>query len=197
MIKIGLTGGIGSGKSTVAHVFEYMGVPVYYSDAEAKKLMQHSPSVRTAIMQTFGTNSYLSNGSIDKQYLAKVIFHNSQKRKQINSIVHPAVTEDFLSWSSAQKSKIVLFESALLFQTATKSVLDYIFAVSAKESSRIMRVIKRDGLDEKEVAQRIDSQMPQKKMDALADHVIFNEDDDLIVPQVAELIKKYKNGEIQ
>lgn len=193
-IKIGLTGGIGSGKSTVAKVFQFLGVPVYNSDNEAKKIMTQSPIVKQAICEQFGDQSYLSDGSINRQYLAQIIFNDPSKREKINSIVHPAVKEDFIKWSKQQNSKIVLFESALLFQSITKSVLNYIFAVSANEETRIQRVMHRDQIIENDVRRRIENQLPQKEIDQMADAVIFNNTTDLITPQVIELLKTYRNG---
>jgi len=143
-ILIGLTGGIGSGKSTVAKVFEILGIPVYYADDRAKSLMNENQELRAEITNAFGSESYLRSGQINRTYLAETVFSDPAKVSTINGLVHPAVAQDFKTWAMAQKSPYVLKEAALIFETGSHQKLDAVINVSSPLRIRISRVLMRD-----------------------------------------------------
>ena len=154
MLKIGLTGGIGSGKSSVAGIFEVLGVPVYYADTEAKRLMSEDAEVKAAIQHSFGERAYI-DGLPDRKYLSAAVFNNSEKLALLNSIVHPATLHDVGRWISEQTAAYIIKEAALIFESGSEKSLDYVIGVSAPESLRIARVMKRDNLSEEEVISRL------------------------------------------
>ncbi|PIE49091.1 MAG: dephospho-CoA kinase [Flavobacteriales bacterium] len=172
MIKIGLTGGIGSGKSTVAKMFAKLGVPVYIADTEAKKLLRESPKIKEQIIAAFGKRAY-DNG-LNKAYLAKLVFNNKTKLQQINKIVHPAVKADYTAWLAAQDYPYSIQENALIYETNSQDNYDYIISVTAPLDIRIKRVIKRDNIKKPEVLARIKNQISQEKKDKKAHFTIEN-----------------------
>lgn len=174
MINVGLTGGIGSGKSTVAKMFAKMGVPVYIADTEAKKLLRESPEIKAKIIAAFGKKAY-KNG-LNKPYLAKLVFNDKAKLAQINNIVHPAVRAHYLNWLAAQDYPYTIQENALIFETDSEKNYDYVISVSAPLETRIARVMERDGIRKLEVLARIKNQLAQEKKDEKADFVIENTD---------------------
>lgn len=196
MIRIGLTGGIGSGKSVAATVFEHLGAAVYNSDARAKLLMIESEKLRSEISATFGKDAYLPNGELNKEFLRKIVFSDAEGRRQMNSLVHPAVTNDFNLWAEGQKTSIVLFESALLLQTASRAQMNKILVVTAPLEIRIARVMQRDSISREAALIRIDTQLAQEEMCAQADDIIDNSGDKLIIPQILTLITHYNNGKV-
>lgn len=196
MMRIGLTGGIGSGKSAVAAVFEHLGAAVYYSDDRAKALMTESDELRSNITAAFGTEAYLLNGELNKEFLRHTIFTDAACRQQMNDLVHPAVGKDFVRWADNQTSGIVLFESALLFQTSSKDLMHRTIVVTAPDKIRIARVMQRDGISQEAAVQRINVQLPQIDMILLADDIINNSGKQLIIPQILTLITDYNNGKV-
>ncbi|HLP55651.1 MAG TPA: dephospho-CoA kinase [Fluviicola sp.] len=189
-LKVGITGGIGSGKSTVCAVLTEMGYPVYNSDERAKTIMETSPEVREQLIAAFGEETF-HNNRLNRAYLAQLIFNDPVKREQINAIVHPAVRADFQQWAKKQKSAIVFQESALLIETGGYRLLDYTVLVTAPEELRIKRVLKRDVIvNEEDVRSRIQSQLSDEDKRKMADFVIENDEHELLVPQVNELLRK-------
>lgn len=189
--KIGITGGIGSGKSTVCRIFKLLGIPVYASDDRAKWLMAHDPELKFQIYSTFGSQSYLPDGAVNRAFLAEKIFSDPEKVRQINALVHPAVGKDFQMWTESQTSLYVLKEAALLFETGGYKELDKVINVSSPLKIRIARVLLRDKhRSEDQVNQIIDQQMPDEKKNELADFVIKNADNKLLIPQVLEIHRK-------
>ncbi|MES2557624.1 MAG: dephospho-CoA kinase [Bacteroidota bacterium] len=186
-LKVGITGGIGSGKSTVCAVLVAMGYPVYNSDERAKTIMETSPGVREQLITAFGEPTF-ENNQLNRTYLAQAIFNNPSKREQINAIVHPAVRADFQQWVIAQTSPIVFQESALLIETGGYRLLDYTVLVTAPEELRIQRVVKRDAADETAIRSRINSQLSDEEKRKSADFVITNDEQSLLLPQVNELL---------
>lgn len=187
-LLIGITGGIGSGKSTVARIFEILGVPIYYADDRAKSLMELSPELIMSIKNAFGTDAYLENGKLDRSYLAKEVFSDPEKVKTINALVHPAVRKDFENWAGIQKSAYVLKEAALIFETEGHKKLDFVINVSAPLKVRVARVLSRDPYRSmSQVNQMIDQQLPDEKKNAMADFVIKNVDNKLLIPQVLKI----------
>jgi len=190
MLKIGLTGGIGSGKSTVAKVFEVLGIPVYYADEAARRLMNENKELRTAIIKSFGEASY-NNGELDRKYLASVVFADKEKLKLLNTLTHPATIRDAEGWMNKQTSPYIIKEAALLFESGAAEHLDKVIGVFAPPLIRIKRVMDRDGLTEEEVKKRINGQMDEELKMKQCDFVITNDEQQLVVPQVLELHQKF------
>ncbi len=174
---IGLTGGIGSGKTTVARFIEEMGYPVYNSDTRAKDLVNESDDLKAAIIQLLGSQAYDENGLYDRKYVGSVVFSNDELLKQLNAIIHPAVNKDFHDWIKRQSREIIFKETALLFELKLNLQCDKSLLVTADESIRIKRVMDRDSKTYREVDKVIDNQMPERKKIRLADYVIENNSD--------------------
>lgn len=193
MLKIGLTGGIGSGKSTIAKIIETLGYPVYISDRRASILINQNQDIRKALIQRFGDTIYLPEGGLDKQQLASIIFNDKNAIREVNHIVHPIVTLDFLDWCQMQKKEILFFESAILFEAKLESLFDHIISISTDMETRIKRVIARDATNREKVIERINNQMPDSDKLAKSDFVIYNNDEDQIVKQILDIIIQLNN----
>ena len=189
MLKVGLTGGIGSGKSTVAQLFEVLGIPVYYADEAAKRLMNTDEELKMAIKKNFGESAY-KNDSLDRQYLASVVFNDTYKLELLNSFVHPATIRDAERWMEQQTTPYIIKEAALLFESGAAEHLDYIIGVDAPLTVRIKRVIDRDGVSRDEVLKRINNQMDENIKLKLCDFIIFNDEQQMLIPQALELHQK-------
>ncbi len=172
---IGLTGGIGSGKTTVAKLFEELGVPVYNSDLKAKKLMQNSKELRTAVMDLLGEESYKLQ-RLNKKYIADKIFEDKELLQKLNAIVHPAVRQDFFKWVKKKRTPYVIQEAAILFENNSYKTFDKIILVKAPKEVRLQRVLTRDAISEKEILARMENQWDDSKKIPLADYVIENTD---------------------
>jgi dephospho-CoA kinase len=190
MIKIGLTGGIGSGKTTVAKVFETLGIPVYYADDKARYLMNTNPELKTSLVQHFGNEVY-KDGKLDRKYLASVVFNNKEKLELLNSLTHPVTISDAEDWMNKQTSPYTIKEAALLFESGAAEKLDYIIGVYAPQHIRVKRVMDRDNLPVEEVMKRISRQIDEEMKMKLCNFVIINNDQQLVIPQVLELHKKF------
>lgn len=188
-MKIGITGGIGSGKSTACKLLEQWGYPVYYSDDRGKYLMENDPEVRRKVQEIFGADAYLE-GTLNRPFLADQIFKSPQKREQLNGIVHPAVKRDYQNWLLEQSSKISFKESALLFETGAYKELDATILITAPESVRIARVRQRDGVSEEAVKARMKAQMSDQEKQALADFTIVNTELAELEDQLQSVLKK-------
>ncbi|WP_282013791.1 dephospho-CoA kinase [Marinifilum flexuosum] len=186
MLKIGLTGGIGTGKSIVAEVFKLLGIPVYVSDKEAKRLMIESDEIRTKLMDRFGLDVYTENKTLNRKYLSDIIFNNPEALQDVNTIVHPVVRNDFQTWSEKQQSPYVIQESAILFDTGLYKNFDKIICVTADEKLRIKRVMSRDGVDANAVKERMKNQLDESLKIEKSDFVIYN-NSDLILPQIMKI----------
>jgi len=173
MMIVGLTGGIGSGKSTVARMFKELGVPVYDSDKEAKRLMGTSQEVKTAIMDLLGADSYTENG-LNRPYIAKKVFNNSELLEKLNKIVHPVVRKHFLDWAKSQESPYVIQETALIFENNAQDNYDYTILVTAPFETRIQRVMDRDKVTEQAVVDRMKNQLDDEKKLEFADFSLEN-----------------------
>ena len=170
---IGLTGGIGSGKSTVSKILLSHKIPVYDSDSRAKYLMNYSSKLKNKIIENFGENSYINN-VLNKNYISGIVFNNKLEMNKINLLVHPFVYEDFNSWKKNFFSKYIIFESALIFETGFYKRNDFNILVISEMNERIKRVVKRDFVDEKDVIVRIKNQWNDKKKIPLSDYIIKN-----------------------
>jgi len=189
MKTIGLTGGIGSGKSTVSKILLSLKIPVYDSDSRAKYLMNSSLELKNEIIENFGENSYVNN-QLDKNYISDIIFNNKFEMNKINLLVHPFVYQDFNKWKKHIFSKYVFFESALIFETGSYKNNDFNILVVSDINERIKRVVKRDCLNKKDVLIRIKNQWNDKKKIPLSDYVIKNISFDQTEKEVCKMIKK-------
>ncbi len=188
MIKVGLTGGIGSGKTTVANFFSELGIPIYYADLEARRLMKSSSLIKRKLIKEFGNDAY-KDGELNTSFLASIVFKDKSKLAQINSIIHPEVAKDFLSWIKKQNAPYVIEESAILFENNLIDHFDYIITVTAPADVRINRIIKRDSTSKKEVLLRMNNQWDDKKKIELSDYIIHNIELSDTKKQVKELHK--------
>jgi dephospho-CoA kinase len=175
MIKVGLTGGIGSGKTTVANYFIELGVPVYFADDEAKKLMNSSTYIKNKLIGEFGEETY-QNGELNRKYLASIVFHDTSKLNIINGIVHPAVADHFAKWIKKQQSKYIIQENAILFENKTSSIFDYVITVTAPIKVKIERILKRDTSSKNDILSRMKNQWDDVRKIGLSDFVIDNID---------------------
>ena len=194
-LKVGITGGIGSGKSVVAKIFSILGVPIYYADDRAKWLMAHDQVLSEQIKEEFGAESYLPDGSVNRTFLANTVFADPEKIKKINSLVHPAVGKDFLKWAESQTVPYVVKEAALIFETGGQKSLDYVINVSSPLKIRLARTLMRDpNRSEEQVNQIINQQIPDEEKNELADFVIKNTHNKLLIPQVLSIHEKLINA---
>jgi dephospho-CoA kinase len=189
MLKVGITGGIGSGKSTVANIFNVLGIPVYAADEAGKRLMNENEAVKQKVINTFGAETY-SNGILNRKYLADIVFANAEKLEQLNAIVHPATLQDADDWMNAQKSPYCIKEAAIMFESGAHEQLDYVIGVFAPAPLRIHRAIQRDGSTREQVIARMSRQINETIKMKLCDFVIYNDEQQLLIPQVLELHKK-------
>jgi len=186
MLKVGLSGGIGSGKTTVARFFQILGINIYFADERAKFLIDNNKEVIDKIKLYFG-QIYTPQG-IDKKKLAAIIFTNPEKLETINSIVHPAVRKDFDNWCNQfQNEKYVIQEAAILFESGFYKFMDKTIAVSAEMEERIDRVMKRNGVSKKQVIERINNQISDDERNKLSDFVIKNDNSNLVIPQILKI----------
>jgi dephospho-CoA kinase len=189
MIKVGITGGIGSGKSTVAKVFEMLGIPVYYADDAAKRLMNEDDNLKRKIQALFGEAVY-KNGLLDRKQLAAIVFNAPEKLILLNSVVHPATIADAEQWMQQQTTPYAIKEAALIFESGTQQQLDYIIGVYAPVPLRIQRSMHRDGITRDEVIARINKQIDDSIKMRLCNFVITNDEQELLIPQVIALHQK-------
>lgn len=187
MIKIGITGGIGSGKSVIASLLELSGVPVYIADTESKRLTETSPVIREKLTALFGETLYKAE-RLDKKRLASLIFGNPERLKQVNAIIHPEVDRHFQAWAEKQNTPLCAIESAILFESGFNRTVDVSLMVYAPMEVRIRRVLERDAVSREEVVRRIDSQLPDEVKKEKSDYVIFNDDRQALLPQVAAFL---------
>jgi len=195
LLKIGLTGGIGSGKSTVARVFEALGIPVYDADQSAKRLMQEDEGLKASIINHFGNLVY-KGGILDRKYLSSLVFDDSEKIALLNSLVHPVTLADAQQWmrdpsGTGELPPYLIKEAALIFESGADKNLDYVIGVSAPLALRIARTMKRDGISIEEVQNRIDRQMNEEEKMERCDFIIINDEKQMIIPQVLELHQRF------
>ena len=192
MIKVGITGGIGSGKSTVCRLFAQMGVAVYDSDREAKRLMSKDLTLRKALVDRFGAATY-ADGELDRKYLAERVFGNPQALADLNGLVHPVVVRDFARWAEEQSGAYVILESAILFEAGLAGMVDHIVAVLAPEELRVERACRRDGTSEEAVRRRIATQMSDEGLRQRADYTIVNILEEDLEPAVKRLDQLFRH----
>ena len=188
MLKIGITGNIGSGKTTVSKIFEVLEIPVFYADTVAKKVMVEDTILIDALKSSFGAEAYFNDGTLNRKHIASIVFGDETQLAKLNSIVHPAVFRAFDAWvGQVKNAPYVIKEAALLFESSSYKMCDYSVMVTAPPELRMQRVIQRDGLTRAEVESRNARQFPEEKKIQLANYVILNDDTELVIPQVLEL----------
>ena len=190
MLKIGLTGGIGSGKTTIAKIFELLNVPVYYADDASKHLYQTDRNLIAAMKKNFGEDIYI-NEQLNRSKLAAIVFNDPDKLELLNELVHPPTIRDAEEWMKKQTTPYVIKEAALLFESGSAGGLDYIIGVKAPSHYRIKRVMERDGIRREDVINRANRQIDEDVKMQLCDFVIINSDQELVIPQVLELHSKF------
>ena len=189
MIRVGLTGGIGSGKSTVARILAAEGIPVYTADSRSKLLLDNDPLVIDAVSAEFGQKIY-QQGIADRKLLAEIVFTDRKRLEILNSIMHPAVERDFIRWSAEQQNvPYVIEESAILFESNAHLNMDFVVTVSAPIEVRLNRATRRDNCSRDQIVARINNQMSDQQREELADFVITTDDKKLLIPQVLSLHK--------
>ena len=187
MFQVGLTGGIGSGKTLVCSIFEKLGVPVYHADEAARRLMNNDAQLMEGIRKMFGDQAYGSEG-LNRPFLAGLVFGDEERLSGLNGLVHPAVREDFKSWAGQHKdAAYVIEEAAILFESGASKEMDLTVLVYAPQEIRIRRVMERDGVSREEVLKRMGHQMNEEKLLKMADHRLLNDGTAMILPQVIEL----------
>ena len=183
MKRIGLTGNIGSGKTTVASCFEILGIAVFNADKQAKLLMNKDVNLKQSLIAEFGKEVFLNN-ELNRKYLSKLAFNDDLVLKRLNALVHPVVQDAFEKWSIQQSGVYVIKEAAILFESNTYQSLDAIICISCPEEIRLKRILKRDDLSEKDVRQRMSHQWAEEKKISLSDYVITNDNSSLVMPQI-------------
>ncbi len=184
-LKVGITGGIGSGKTTVCKIFETLGIPVYYADTRAKWLMAHDPVLVSGIRALLGAQAYFADGSLNRAYIAQAVFGDDEKLGKLNRLVHPAVAEDGERWHEARKgAPYTIREAALLFESGNYRAMDKMITVFAPEELRIQRVVARDQSSPEAVKARMDKQMPEEEKIRRSDYVIHNDGSQPLIRQV-------------
>ncbi|MEN9913624.1 MAG: hypothetical protein RL528_345 [Bacteroidota bacterium] len=190
MKRIGITGGIGAGKSLVAEIIKAMGYPVYNSDERAKELTDSNPKIKAGLIHLFGEEIY-QNDKLNKFALAQAIFSDDSQREKVNALIHPIVREDFNLWALAQNNSLVFNESAILFETGSFKIFDAIILVYAPTELRIKRIMKRDNCSENEVLKRINSQFSDEEKYELTGFRVLNDEQTPILEQVEQIILSF------
>ncbi|MEM7109668.1 MAG: dephospho-CoA kinase [Bacteroidota bacterium] len=191
-LQIGITGGIGSGKSLICKIYSTLGVPVYNADSRARWLMKNQEDLKKEIKSTFGKEAYDEKGNIQRGYLAGKVFKDLDELAKLNALVHPAVGRDYQVWQQHQETDYTIKEAALMFESGSYKGLDYVINVSAPEEIRIRRVLKRDTFrSETEIRAIIEKQLPETERIRRSDFVITNDGKQMVISQVLELHKRF------
>ena len=186
MLRVGLTGGIGSGKSTVAKIFEVLGIPVYYADDAAKHIMNTDEELKKDIIQHFGKESYI-NDQLNRPYIAALVFNDKEKLELLNSLTHPATIRDANRWMQQQTSPYTIKEAALIFESGSAQHLDFVIGVFTPLPLRTKRIMERDHITKEEVQQRMSRQIDEEIKMRLCDRVIVNDEQQLVTTQVLQI----------
>lgn len=192
MIKVAVTGGIGSGKTTVCEVFKQLGIPVFNADEVAKQLMHTDKNIVSGIKKLLGNESYSAKGILERTLIAQKIFNNSSLLKQMNALVHPAVREAFQKWASQQMAPYVIQEVAILFENHQETSFDSIIAVTAPLEVKLKRVMQRDKVDRQKVLDRMKNQLPDEYKTEKSHFVIVNDGETLLLPQIIKIHQKLR-----
>ena len=190
MLKVGITGGIGVGKTYISNILEKMGYPVFYSDIIAKEIVSKDSRLISLIKQEFGDDIYLADNKIDNKLLSSIVFNDNNRLSKLNSLIHPFVFESFNEWCEKQSSRIVFKEAAILFESNSHLNLEKVICITASKNSRIQRIIKRDGRSLEEINIIISKQMEQTEKVKLSDYVVENDGDKSILLQISYILEK-------
>lgn len=191
-LAIGITGGIGSGKSTVCKMFKLLGIPVFEADIVAKSIINSNTEIRSGLIQLFGKSIYDTKNKLNRKMLANLIFNDDTLMEKVNQLVHPAVRKQFENWQKLQNEPYVIHEAAILFESGFYKMMDYTILVSAPEEMRIDRVTKRDNITSDQVQQRINKQFTDEEKRQLASTELVNDNKNLLIPQILEIDKNLK-----
>jgi dephospho-CoA kinase len=191
-LKVGVTGGIGSGKTTVCRIFSVLGIPVFSADSEARIIMDSNQDVIRQVNELVGKDMY-TLGSLDRIEMAKLIFSNRMLLDGINRIIHPVVSRQYLNWEKNQDAPYSIFEAAILFESGSSKLLDKVITVIAPEEQRIERVVQRNSLTREQVIERINNQSDDQTKISLSDYVISNSENDMVIPAVLAIHEELIN----
>lgn len=191
-VKIGITGGIGSGKTVVCEVFRILSVPVFQADFVAGKLINTDIAIKNELIHLYGNEIYNTDRKINRDMLAGIIFNNNAELEKVNAIVHPAVRNEYMVWLKNQKTDYIIHEAAILFESGFYKMMDYTILITAPEEMRIERVIKRNGISRENVISRIARQWPDSEKRKFATFELINDNKSLLIPQIIEIDKKIK-----
>ncbi len=196
-VIIGITGGIGSGKSTVCRVFELLGAPVFEADKVGKELLDTNQNLKSEIIHLFGEEIYTANGNLNRKKLAGIIFNDEVQLERVNALIHPAVKNEFMNWAEKQQNTYLIHEAAILFESGFHKLTDFTILVTAPEQQRVQRVMNRDAASENQIRERMAKQWADEKKEKMATVVLKNDNKNLILPQIIEIDKKLrKDGKI-
>jgi len=192
MLKVAITGGIGSGKSLVCQVFKTLGIPIFDADAVSNQLVEHDAALKTAIIELFGKEAY-KNNIYNRKYIASIVFSQAEMLKALNALIHPKAIEAAKQWFEKQQSPYAIKEAAILFESNAEKDIDIIIGVTAPEQIRIERVMQRTGYSKEEVIKRMQQQMPDEEKMAKCNYVIQNNNTDAILPQILQIHQQLIN----
>ena len=193
VVKLAITGGIGSGKSVVSRMMNVLGVPVYDCDSSAKRLMVSDEFIVSELKRMFGEDCYEDDGTLNRQYIASCIFTDKQNIKRVNSLVHPAVRRDFEQWAELQGTDLVAVETAILYESGIVESVDKVLVVWAEKETAIRRTVERSGMSRSQVISRMENQMSVDDLLLLSDYSLYNDGEEPLLPQVMNLIGQLKN----
>ena len=192
MIKVGLTGGIGSGKTTIAKIFKQLGVPVYFSDDRAKYLMLNNKSLQESLRSLFGDEVFI-DGLLNRSYIASKVFSNTKELVRLNALVHPFVQRDFDAWSASQCTNYVLKEAAIIFETGADKLLDKVVLVESPKHLKLSRIMYRDGITKEEIFRRMSKQWSDSQKRINSDYIIQNDEKCSLINQILKLHNIFSN----
>jgi dephospho-CoA kinase len=195
MLKVAITGGIGSGKSLVCQVFKTLGIPIFDADAVSNQLVEHDAALKTAIIELFGKEAY-KNNIYNRKYIASIVFSQAEMLQALNALIHPKAIEAAKQWFEKQQSPYAIKEAAILFESNAEKDIDIIIGVTAPEQIRVKRVMQRTGYSKEEVIKRMQQQMPDEEKMAKCNYVIQNNDTDAILPQILQIHQKLINKSV-
>lgn len=190
MLKIGITGGIGSGKSTVSNIFKVLGIPVFDADSEAKNIMETNADVKRKLIEEFGNEVFIE-GKLNRKHLSSIVFVDTYKLEKLNAIVHPAAIEAGLNWAAKQTAPYIIKEAALMFEAGSATNLDFVIGVYAPQALRLKRVMHRDNFGRHDVLNRMSKQINETIKMRLCDFVVINDEQQLLIPQVLKLHEQF------
>ena len=189
MLNVGLTGGIGSGKTIASKIFEVLGIPVYQADVAAKRLMETNPVLKNQLIEQFGNDAFV-DGKLNRSYIAEIIFNDKEKLQLINSLVHPYTIQDGIEWMKKQTSPYAIKEAALIFESGSQSNFDYIIGISSPLTLRLNRTLKRDNINRELVLEKMENQLDEETKMKLCDFVLLNDERTLLTTQVLAVHEK-------